>query len=789
MKKFTHWIAQLFCQIFLRPFIRVVPLPQPLPIDIEKPCVLLLSETYASDELALKTCVKQLGINQYDIRFLPKVDKNRANRRFNEALGKAVEQFPDVQLVPCSVFWGRTPRKVNSVFQAYLADTWAVPGMIRRRFMVLFKMRHVSCYFGQALGWDQLLAAEDEHEFRVARHQLITEQSRKQKEAAIGPDLSHRRILSQQVLQSATVRDCIDELARDGKKSSKSLNNTARKYLYEMAADYSYSAVRFLDIFLGWLWEKLYRGVSVNGMENVLAVAEDYQLIYVPCHRSHIDYLLLSYVVHEKGLMPPHIAAGINLNLPVVGRLLRRAGAFFIRREFRDNKLYRAVLESYIATMCQQGFPMEYFIEGGRSRTGFLLPHKSGMLAMTMRAAQDQQHRPLAFMPVYIGYERLLESHSYINELYGEKKGKESIMDLFSARHYLKDNYGKVSASFGEAVFAEDIWRSLDVRSQPKPIDGTIFHEAVYRLGQTIQTQVNNNAALSSSNLIATALLGSERRALVEAQLFLQIDLLQALLALPVYGESLYFEAVSHKEAIDSAMALNLILRNEHALGDIYYLDQKAQVSATFLRNNSLHVFILPSLIAGIFVNTEKCSHKRIQAICYRFYPYLKAEFFLPWELDEIDVVISRILKTLEQARLIEKSFGYFRKCKPETEQFEALLVLSRACKATIERFYIAAQLVNSQPNGYYDQKSLEAACVQMAERLSLLHEFHAPDFFDKNLFRIFIASLIREDLFFEDEYGKLAYRESFMKAKKLDKYVLNPSVKRSIRHITQASL
>jgi glycerol-3-phosphate O-acyltransferase len=232
-----------------------------------------------------------------------------------------------------------------------------------------------------------------------------------------------------------------------------------------------------------------------------------------------------------------------------------------------------------------------------------------------------------------------------------------------------------------------------------------------------------------------------------------------------------------------------LILRNEHTLGDIYYLDQKAQVSATFLRNNSLHVFILPSLIAGIFVNTEKSSRKRIQAICYRFYPFLKAEFFLPWDLDEIEGVISAILATLERSKLIEKAGSYYLSCKPETEQFQSLLVLSGACKATIERFYIAAQLVNSQANGYYDQKSLETACVQTAERLSLLHEFHAPDFFDKNLFRIFIASLIREDLFFEDEYGRLEYRESFMKAKKLDKYVLTPSIKRSIRHITQASL
>ena len=107
--------------------------------------------------------------------------------------------------------------------------------------------------------------------------------------------------------------------------------------------------------------------------------------------------------------------------------------------------------------MCQQGFPIEYFVEGGRSRTGLQLPHKAGMLAMTMRAAQDHKHRPVAFLPVYIGYERLLESHSYIKELYGEKKQKESLFELFSARRYLKENYGRVNLSLGKAILADDI--------------------------------------------------------------------------------------------------------------------------------------------------------------------------------------------------------------------------------------------------------------------------------------------------------------------------------------------
>ncbi len=795
MKRPGYLIARFFCFLFIKPFIRVTPLPQPLALDVSRPCLLVLPNIYASDELAVKSCAKRLEIAQYDILFLPKAGKDRANRHFAEAVGEVLEEAPDTQVVAISVYWGRAPRKVGSLSQAYLADGWEVPGFLRRSLMVLLQVRQVSCYFGQAIDFDQQPSIPDASEpelqqaFFQARQQLFSEQFRRQREAVIGPDLSHRRILEQQVLQSQGVLACIDQLAAETDKPIRSLQNTARKYLHEMAADYSYSVVRLLDLFLGWVWEKLYQGVNVNGMENVLEVAEDKQLIYVPCHRSHIDYLLLSYVIHQKGLMPPHIAAGINLNMPVVGSLLRRGGAFFIRREFRDNKLYRAVLESYIATMCQRGFPIEYFIEGGRSRTGLQLPHKAGMLAMTMRAAQDQQHRPLAFVPVYIGYERLLESHSYIKELYGEKKQKESLFDLFSARRYLKENYGRVNLSLGKAILADDIWASMGVTETPRPSEGEAFFACIEKLGQSIQTAVNNNASISTSNLIATALLGSNRNALVKPQLLVQMDLLEALMNVPVYRHSLYFDRCGHAEAIDRALALDLIQHNDHALGDIYYLDQRAQIGATFLRNNSLHIFILPALVASIIINTEKTSFRRIYTICYRLYPYLKAEFFLPWEPPELEGVIESILSILQHFNLVENSNSLYRRYSPESEQFYALLILSGACKASMERFYITARLVLCRDGGYYDRASLEAACVQMAESLSVLHEFHAPDFFDKNLFRTFIAGLVREGMFTEDEDGKLHYGRSFIKTRRFNKYVLSPSVQRSISQITQSGL
>src|SRR6202000_2256243 len=142
--------------------------------------------------------------------------------------------------------------------------------------------------------------------------------------------------------------------------------------------------------------------------------------------RSHMDYLLLSYVIYVNGFAIPHIAAGINLDMPGLGRFLRQGGAFFIRRSFRGNALYTVVFMKYLAAIMAPGHSIESFIEGGRSRTGRLLQPKTGMISMTVRSYLRDPVRPIVFIPVYFGYERIVEGTTYIGELSGKPKEKES---------------------------------------------------------------------------------------------------------------------------------------------------------------------------------------------------------------------------------------------------------------------------------------------------------------------------------------------------------------------------
>ena len=259
------------------------------------------------------------------------------------------------------------------------------------------------------------------------------------------------------VLRARAVRAVVAAEAREKHAGYRPGLLQARKYAFEIAANYSHAFVQIGEKLLGRVWNRVYDGVKFNHAATLKEVSEGNEVVYVPCHRSHMDYLLLSYVIYHQGYALPHIAAGINLNIPVVGRLLRKGGAFFIRRSFAGNALYTVVFMKYLAAIMARGHSIEYFIEGGRSRTGRLLHPKTGMLSMTVRSFLRDPVRPVVFVPVYFGYERIVEANTYISELSGAAKKKESWLDLLLSLRVLRERFGTVHVNVGEPIRLNDL--------------------------------------------------------------------------------------------------------------------------------------------------------------------------------------------------------------------------------------------------------------------------------------------------------------------------------------------
>ncbi len=339
---------------------------------------------------------RRAGLGYFELSRRPRPFSRRAIARAPrhlEAMVKVAAADPqfDLDLVPVAIFWGRAPGKEVSLWRLLLAENWVLVGGFRKLLNVIFNGRNTVVHFGEPIGLRDALEGGIDPARAVRRIQRSLRAALKaQRASTIGPDLSHRRTLVAHLLNTQSVRQAVRREMQARSRPGRPFRRRAalllaRRHALEIAANYSQAFITFMSLVLGRLWNWLYDGVEFEHVDRLAAIGDHAEIIYVPCHRSHMDYLLLSYVLYHKGFAVPHVAAGANLNMPVIGRFLRKGGAFFLRRSFKGDALYAAVFTRYLGFMMARGHPLEYFIEGGRSRTGRLLAPRTGMLSMTVR--------------------------------------------------------------------------------------------------------------------------------------------------------------------------------------------------------------------------------------------------------------------------------------------------------------------------------------------------------------------------------------------------------------------
>jgi glycerol-3-phosphate O-acyltransferase len=699
----------------------------------------------------------------------------------------------DFELVPAAVYWGRAPQKEASWLRLLLVEDWALTSRARKFLQVLFNGRNTLIELDEPVSLRALLGEEPGSAMsgrRVAR--ALSSGYARQRDARIGPDLSHRRTIVTRVLRTRAVRAAVAQEMRDKHLTRHQALQRARRYAREIAANYSHAFVRFMEHALTWLWNRLYDGVELGHGHTLAEVAEGNEIIYAPCHRSHMDYLLLGYAIYVLGYAVPHTAAGVNLNLPVVGRLLRKGGAFFIRRSFGANKLYTVVFMKYLAAIMARGHGLEYFIEGGRSRTGRLLQPKTGMLQMTVRSFLADPVRPVVFVPVYFGYERLVEGSTFIGELSGRPKQKESILGLLGSWRVLRQRFGKVHVNLGAPIALDSLLDAHAANWRTRRFDDDTrvpwLAAAVDELADRIMRNINSAAAVTPVNLLAITLLAMPRQALPEADLVRQLDLYRGLLVCFPYDGRVTVTALSGSEIIAYGESLRVVTREPHALGDIVRMSVESAVLATYFRNNVLHLFALPSLVACVFVSNARVATLDIQRLAARIYPYIAAELFLRWSEDELPAAIEAVLAGLAaQGLIIAEPAGLWRRPAPDSLEAMQLALLAQATIQTIERYYMAvAQLVRAG-SGEITQATLEERCQQTAQRMTLLYGLNSPEFFDRAMFANFIALLRTRAVIRAGEDGKLEFDEVLLRVARDAHLVLSEQLRHSILQMMHA--
>ncbi|AZI14646.1 glycerol-3-phosphate 1-O-acyltransferase PlsB [Avibacterium paragallinarum] len=654
----------------------------------------------------------------------------------------------DVQIIPVSVLWGRSPghenksslpnlRLLNGV-QKFAAAIW-----FGRDTFVRFSQAVSLRYMVEEHGSDEKIAAKLA---RVAKIHFS-----KQRISATGPRLPNRQAMFNKLLQLPTILKAIEDEAKSKKIPLEKAHKEAYKILDEIAANVSYEGLRMADRFLRWLWNKLYQGIDVQHADRVRKLAlEGHEIVYVPCHRSHIDYLLLSYVLYHQGLVTPHIAAGINLNFWPVGAMFRRGGAFFIRRTFKGNRLYSTIFREYLAELFHRGYSVEYFIEGGRSRTGRLLAPKTGMMSMTLQALQ-RQTRPISVVPVYVGYEHVLEVDTYAKELRGAAKEKENAGLVLRVIKKLR-NLGKGYVNFGEPIILSNYlntnfpeWKethSEDDRTQ-------WFNKAVDAVSNQVMVNINNAAAVNAMNLTGMALLSSRQRALTRKQLLEQLASYQQFLQNVPYSADIIIPSETPEEMLEHVLTLDRVgvLIEKDNFGEIVRLERNSAVLMTYYRNNIQHLFVLPSLVTSIVLHYGAIQKDLVLKAVGKIYPFLRDELFLHFSNDELKERVENIIRELQRQKIIQCNESILSIYKP---QVRMLQLWSAGVREILQRYYITVNILQNDPA--ISRATLEKESQSVAQRLSVLHGINAPEFFDKAVFSAFIGSL-KENNYFDENH------------------------------------
>ena len=676
----------------------------------------------------------------------------------------------EISIIPVSVTWGNRPDKKQSFLKIIFSPSWRPAGSLKRIFKLVVHGRNLKFQLERTF----YVKEEIEQKNGIKKNALILSRYlravfRKSKQAMLGPDISHRRTLVKSLVRNRYVREEVEKLANGNKSRKRRLIKKAHKYANEICSDTNYSILSLLDSGFTWFWNTRYEGLHTNNLEKIKELSKGNSLIYLPSHRSHIDYCALTYLLYENGLMIPQVAAGNNLNVPIVGSILRGAGAVFMRRTFMNNSLYSTVFFEHIRALMTRGNSIEFFPEGGRSRTGLSLPSKPGLLSLVIRSFASLKNQNVKIVPVYIGYEKILEGQSYLSELTGGKKKKESLMDPIKVfkdfRNYLGNSYLNFADPIDLDTFLKVHLNNEYSTSSPQEKPEWLTDVTV-ELGQSVIRAINNSVAVTSTSLFSIALLTSSTQTMDEDELEERINFFISLIEKSSDYKDVWITQRDVKDMISKTKKLGFIEPIMIASKKVYRPTSDQVATLSFYKNNIVHLFMLYSLVCESLKFIKKAPKEEIIKLIEMIYPIFAKDFHLKNEIIDKES-ISKAIKVLQIKNiLLEDKTG---KIMPPVENslvFQNYIALSNLCEPSLKRFYIVMSTIWKSESVSKDD--LNVKCKKLAEDLEKIEGWPYPEFSDKAKFDNFVYMMKQTKFFKEDSEGKLSASKITMKAKKL---------------------
>ncbi len=508
-----------------------------------------------------------------------------------------------VQILPVVVIWDRSPEPARTEVGRFLLGTEDNPGLLGKLSALARGQGNALVQVGEPVSLADLAerTAEETEHLRLRKLKLLLRRYLYREARVVrGPRARPRGWVRRQVLDSREVTELIRREAQTTGADPTDVAMQVVKTYGKIAADFSYPMVRLAAWGCRQIWTRIYSGIDVRplDLERIRAALRDGTPVLVPCHRSHLDYLLISSLLHDHDIVIPHIVAGDNLSFWPLGAFFRRCGAFFIRRSFTEDRIFPVVFERYLRELIRMEVPVEFFIEGGRSRTGKLLPPKVGVLGMVMDATATQRpDQKVSLLPIYVGYEQIAEERAYARELGGEKKEKEDVGQVVKAAKVLTNRYGKVYLRVGEpldarALLGDEPWDTLSRARRG---------EQLMSIAERLLHGINREALALPTSLVALAILAHPRRGVRHEELKARVERVRAFLRSAGVNEGGGVQHVDGilAEALDRFVKGKMLLAQDGPEGRVYSVVTERRTTLEYYKNAVLHAFAPASYYAN----------------------------------------------------------------------------------------------------------------------------------------------------------------------------------------------
>jgi glycerol-3-phosphate O-acyltransferase len=680
------------------------------------------------------------------LRRTPKTLKRRGMEMGEEALGWLVERVRErgerIILVPHAFVWGRRPEKQDHGVIDRIFGPRESPGVIRSIIQVVRSFRSANIIAAEPV---DLKAFIDEFPGTgeagtmegVLQRRLAADIDRRRTIVA-GPVTRSRYRTADLILADTELVDVVRGEAKKTGKTEDEIRTRVRGMLDEIMPDYHYAFIGGWEVMLKafGIFDKVFDGIYLEPQEHEMLknLAARGPVILLSGHRSHVDYILLSWVFgHESDLMVPYIAAGKNLSFWPLGWWFRGSGAFFIRRTLGSDVLYKEVLAAFIRRIVLDGNHVEIFMEGTRSRSGKALPPKLGLFSMVLDAVERlPAAAEVNFLPVAINYERVIEEQSYSLEQSGRDKRSENIRGLYETQDVLESRFGRIYVRFGKPYSIQEMRRD-----KPSLRD----HDGVRRLAYSIFYEMDRSFHITPTGLAATVLLCGPHSGVGEADFFRDAvfylkfavstgkkvsHVLRPCLELgegdigdeadPAWKElrEVMYHAI-HLLASDDLVTMSA------GGGGVYHVPEHARVRLDYYKNAFYGTMGPHALACRSFLafGMEAVDMEELKAAARFLSKLLKYEFIFNPRLS-FDANYAATLSMLETMRLIEidgaRRIITVRK-RREVEKVGVLV------ESLLESYYLTTRAVASHPGKGMSEREIVRRVFGLHERLLLERE------------------------------------------------------------------